>query len=52
MSFKNDFINILEKLGEERSIFHSEKDFQHALACKIHELYLQFKIRLEKKFSI
>src|SRR5438105_15756660 len=35
------------RLASERELFHSEADFQHALAWKIHELYPQAKIRLE-----
>ena len=41
---------ILEKLSKERPIFHSEADFQHALAWKIHEEFPNINIRLEKPF--
>ena len=43
-------LNIEQALGRlalERQLFHSEADFQHALAWKIHELYPDVKIRLE-----
>lgn len=40
---------IMEKLSKERPFFHSEADFQHALAWKIHEKHPDFKIRLEKR---
>ena len=44
---------ILSELSKERQIFHSEADFQHALAWKIHETYKdQFQIRLEKRIDI
>lgn len=42
-----DIQKILRKLGQERPIFHSEADFQHALAWKIHLMYNDAKIRLE-----
>ena len=42
-----DLENILQALAAERRIFHSEADFQHALAWKIHELHPDAKIRLE-----
>lgn len=38
----------LSELGKERPIFHSEADFQHALAWKIHETYPGAAIRLER----
>lgn len=41
----NDIINDLSK---KRPIFHSEKDFQFALSWKIHEIYKDLKIRLER----
>lgn len=44
---KFDIENILVELSKERPIFHSEADFQHALAWKIHEMYKGCKIRLE-----
>ncbi len=44
---KFDIQKILQQLGQERPIFHSEADFQHALAWKIHLMYHDAKIRLE-----
>ncbi len=38
---------IIQKLANERPIFHSEADFQHALAWLIHEKYPNCRIRLE-----
>jgi hypothetical protein len=38
---------ILRQLAAERPIFHSEADFQHALAWKLHEVYPDADIRLE-----
>jgi hypothetical protein len=38
---------ILKELASERRIFHSEADFQHALAWKIHEGHPDAKVRLE-----
>ena len=43
--------DILKKLSKERPIFHSEADFQHALAWKIHEEFSNINIRLEKPFK-
>lgn len=45
----NDIINDLSK---KRPIFHSEKDFQFALSWKIHEIYKDLKIRLERPVYI
>lgn len=42
-----DVRNILGQLALERQLFHSEADFQHAFAWKVHELYSDAKIRLE-----
>lgn len=39
---------IMEKLAAERPVFHSEADFQFALAWKIQDTYPAAKIRLEK----
>ncbi|NIM99402.1 MAG: hypothetical protein GTO24_15435 [candidate division Zixibacteria bacterium] len=44
-----DISNILEALSAERPVFHSEADFQHALAWKIHENSQEVDIRLEFK---
>jgi hypothetical protein len=40
---------VLKKLAAVRPVFHSEADFQHALAWEIREFYPQSKIRLETK---
>lgn len=42
-----DIERVLQQLSLERPIFHSEADFQHALAWKIHLIYNNAKIRLE-----
>jgi hypothetical protein len=42
-----DIKDIMGRLALERQLFHSEADFQHALAWKIHELRPLAKIRLE-----
>jgi hypothetical protein len=42
-----DIHQIIARLADERQLFHSEADFQHALAWKIHELYPDVKLRLE-----
>jgi len=47
-----DMDKILTELSKDRPIFHSEADFQHALAWKIHEKYPDFNIRLEKGMSL
>lgn len=44
-----DLIKIIENLSSTRPIFHSEADFQHALAWKIHEQVQDCAIRLEYK---
>lgn len=40
--------SVLNELSNERPVFHSEADFQHALAWRIHEKYPELNIRLEK----
>lgn len=42
-----DLSSIIKKLSHERPLFHSEADFQHALAWEIHKENPQNKIRLE-----
>ena len=42
-----DINSIMEKLSNERKIFHSEADFQFALAWKIKENYPDYEIFLE-----
>ena len=47
---KNDMLdiyNLMVDLSQHRPIFHSEADFQHALAWQIHETMPDCKIRLE-----
>lgn len=44
-----DIKEILIRLSSKRPIFHSEADFQHALAWEIHQKYPDSKIRLEYK---
>lgn len=44
----DEFKRILEELSKERPVFHSEADFQFALAWKIQGTYPDSKIRLEK----
>lgn len=38
---------VFDDLLKERPVFHSEADFQHALAWSIHRVYPDAKIRLE-----
>jgi hypothetical protein len=42
-----DFPDLLARLARNRPVFHSEADFQHALAWEIHSLHPTAKIRLE-----
>lgn len=42
-----DIIGALTSLAQTRPIFHSEADFQHALAWRIHELWPEYSVRLE-----
>ncbi len=43
---------ILEVLRKKRPLFHSEADFQHALAWEIHKKYPKSEIRLERPMTI
>ncbi len=43
-----DIHNILKELSKIRPVFHSEADFQHALAWQIHQRNPNYNIRLEK----
>lgn len=43
---------ILGDLSKKRPIFHSEADFQHALAWEIHQKLNKIDIRLEKRFMV
>ena len=48
----DNFIEVILKiLAEERPIFHSEADFQHALAWKIHEQIPDCEIMLERPYT-
>lgn len=42
-----DPLTVLKALAERRPVFHSEADFQHALAWTIHEQHPDFNVRLE-----
>jgi hypothetical protein len=39
--------NVLRSLGDRRQVFHSEADFQHALAWEIQKAWPEARIRLE-----
>ena len=43
---------VMAELAERRPIFHSEADFQFALAWQIHEMTPDCEVRLEKPFTI
>ena len=45
-----DIHHLMEGLSQSRPIFHSEADFQHSLAWKIHEVMPDSQIRLEYPF--
>ena len=47
-----DIDETLKELSGERPIFHSEADFQHALAWKIHEKNLGLNVRLERRIEL
>ena len=42
-----DIRRVMDSLSERRPIFHSEADFQHALAWRIHEMAPGCQVRLE-----
>jgi len=42
-----DIVSVLNKLACQRPIFHSEADFQHALAWEIHKKIPQASVHLE-----
>src|SRR5437764_4611807 len=44
-----DMRGLLDRLSAERPIFHSEADFQHALAWLIHSEHPNAQIRLETR---
>lgn len=47
IKFKDCIEHELNQLAKERPIFHSEADFQHALAWQIHQDFPQAIVRLE-----
>lgn len=47
-----DIENILKQLANKRPFFHSEADFQHALAWEIQTCYPKANIRIEKLYLI
>jgi len=47
-----DLHNILKTLCNNRPVFHSEADFQHALAWHIHQQWPDYSIRLEYQLSL
>jgi|GEM_PF-160683 len=47
-----DLHKILKVLSKERPVFHSEADFQHALAWAIHEKCPDLNIRLERRVKL
>ncbi len=44
-----DVRRLLADLADVRPVFHSEADFQHALAWQLHELFPQAEVRLETR---
>ena len=44
-----EITDVLNELSKKRPVFHSEADFQHALAWRIYEKYPDLNIRLEKR---
>jgi hypothetical protein len=44
-----DVVRVLRALATERPVFHSEADFQHAVAWAVHEVYPDAALRLEYK---
>jgi len=44
-----DLLAELQGLAHCQPIFHSEADFQHALAWRLHELWPEARIRLDGK---
>ncbi len=46
-----NLVEILKTLADRRPIFHSEADFQHALAWIIHEQHPDLAVRLEKRLG-
>lgn len=46
-----DIVKIMQELSKTRPVFHSEADFQHALAWEMHKVMSDSNIRLEYPFS-
>ena len=46
-----DLPGLLSRLSRKRPLFHSEADFQHALAWEIHHKFPDAKVRLEYRPS-
>ena len=46
-----DIPKIMNELSKLRPIFHSEADFQHALAWEVHRCFPEAAIRLELPFK-
>ena len=44
-----DITHLMNELARYRPVFHSEADFQHALAWRIHEAMPDCEVRLEYK---
>lgn len=42
-----DLVAVMERLARKRPVFHSEADFQHALAWELHEVVPDAQVRLE-----
>ncbi len=47
-----DIHNLIADLAQHRPIFHSEADFQHALAWQIHKVIPNCEIRLEMPYRV
>lgn len=47
-----DVVKVMQTLSGERPVFHSEADFQHALAWQIHLQSPKSRIRLEYPLSV
>lgn len=47
-----EITDVLNELRRKRPVFHSEADFQHALAWRIHEKHPDLNIRLEKRMIL
>lgn len=39
--------NVMNQLAQHRPVFHSEADFQHALAWQLHQMIPSARVRLE-----